>query len=103
MALEIRTAAELIALDVEGRGAARRAARGTELLQRVLQAFVDRPGPVRVDAIVSTFPGRAAESLREALAKLNEDDLVRIDAGRVNLAYPFESSCGAPSRKGLNL
>ena len=34
MALEIRTAAELIAVDVEGRGAARRAARETELLQR---------------------------------------------------------------------
>ena len=79
-------------LDVEGRGGARRAARETELLQRVLQAFVDRPGPVRVDAIVSTFPGRAAESLLEALAKLNEDDLVRIDAGRVNLAYPFSAS-----------
>jgi hypothetical protein len=92
MALEIRTAAELIALDVEGRGAARRAARETEVLRRVLQAFVDRPGPVRVDEIVSAFPGPAAESLREALAKLNEDDLVRIDAGRVNLAYPFSAS-----------
>ena len=92
MALEIRTAAELIALDVEGRGAGRRAARETEVLQRVLQAFVDRPGPVRVDEIVSAFPGRAAESLLEALAKLNEDDLVRIDAGRVNLAYPFSAS-----------
>lgn len=92
MALEIRTAAELIALDVEGRGAARRAARETELLQRVLQAFVDRPGPVRGDAIVSAFPGRAAESLLETLAKLNEDDLVRIEAGRVNLAYPFPAS-----------
>jgi len=92
MALEIRTAAQLIALDVEGHGAARRAARETELLQCVLQAFVDRPGPVRVDAIVSAFPARAAESLLEALAKLNEDDLVRIDAGRVNLAYPFSAS-----------
>jgi hypothetical protein len=92
MAIEIRTAAELIAVDVEGRGAARRAARETELLQRVLQAFVDQPGPVRIDEIVSAFPGRAAESLLEALAKLNEDDLVRIDAGRVNLAYPFSAS-----------
>jgi hypothetical protein len=91
MTLEIRTAAELIALDVEGRGAARRAARESEVLQRVLRAFVDRPGPVRLDEIVSAFPGRA-ERLLEALAKLNEDDLVRIDAGRVNLAYPFSAS-----------
>jgi hypothetical protein len=91
MALEIRTAAELIAWDVEGRGAARRAARESEVLQRVLQTFVDRPGPVRVDAIVSAFPGRGAEVL-EALGRLNKDDLVRIDAGRVNLAYPFSAS-----------
>ena len=44
MMVEIRTAAELIALDVEGRGAARRAARQTALLQHVLRAFVDRAG-----------------------------------------------------------
>jgi len=92
MALEIRTAAELIALDLEGRWAARRAARETELLQRVLRAFVERPGPVRADQIVSAFPARPPESVFEALAKLDEEDLVRIDAGRVDLAYPFSAS-----------
>lgn len=92
MALEIRTATELIALDVEGRGVARRAARETALLQRVLRTFVDRAGPVQVDEIVSAFPAQARESLLEALARLDEEDLVRLDAGRVDLAYPFSAS-----------
>ncbi|MGH7386137.1 MAG: hypothetical protein ACREKG_13255, partial [Candidatus Rokuibacteriota bacterium] len=92
MALEIRTAAELIALDVEGRGPARRAARETDLLQRVFRAFVERAEPVRVSEIVSAFPAQPPAGLLEALAKLDNDDLLRIDAGRVDLAYPFSSS-----------
>ncbi len=92
MALEIKTAAELIALDVEGRGAAQRAARETELLQHVLRAFVERAEPVRVDEIVSAFPALPPERVLEALAKLDEEDLVRIDAGRIDLAYPFSVS-----------
>lgn len=82
----------MIALDVEGRGAARRVARGTELLRYVLRAFVDRAGPVQVDEIVSAFPAQAPESVREALAKLDKEDLIRLDAGRVDLAYPFSAS-----------
>jgi hypothetical protein len=92
MALEIRTAAELIALDVEGRGAARRAARETPLLQRVLRAFVDRAGPVGFDEIGSAFPAWAPGSVLEALRKLDEEDLLRMDAGRIDLAYPFSAS-----------
>ncbi len=92
MAVEMRTAAELIALDVEGRGAARRAARETAVLQRVLRAFVDRAGPVGVGEIVSAFPAQPRESLLEALARLDEEDLLRLDAGRIDLAYPFSAS-----------
>lgn len=92
MGVEMRTAAELIALDVEGRGAARRAARETEPLRRVLRAFVDQAGPVRVDEIVSAFPAQPSESVLEALAKLDEEDLLRLDAERVDLAYPFSAS-----------
>ncbi len=92
MTLEIRTAAEAIALDVEGRGAARRAARETEILQYVLRAFVERPEPVRLDRIVSAFPTRPPGSVSAALARLDEEDLLRIEAGRVDLAYPFSAS-----------
>jgi Alkylmercury lyase len=89
MELEIRTAAELIDLDIEGRGRARRAARETELMRRVFQAFVDRAGSVPVDEIVSAFPDRAPEHVRETLTKLDAEDLIRLGAGRVDLAYPF--------------
>jgi hypothetical protein len=89
MTLEIKTAAELIALDNEGRQAARRAARETELMRHVLRTFVDRTDPVQVEEIVATFPGQLPEKVFEALATLDEDDLVRISAGRVDLAYPF--------------
>ena len=80
MALEIKTAAEVIALDLEGRGAARRAARETGVLRRVLRSFVEAAGPVRLDAIVSAFPAQSPERVLETLARLDEEDLVRIVA-----------------------
>ena len=92
MTVEIRTAAEMIALDVEGRGAARRAARESPLLRFVLRAFVDRPGPVAVDEILSAFSGQGPEQVRAALTQLDEDDLIRLDAGHVGLAYPFSAA-----------
>jgi hypothetical protein len=66
MALEIKTATELIALDMEGRQAARRAARETDLLRRVFRAFVDRAGSVQVDEIVAAIPDQAPERVLEA-------------------------------------
>jgi hypothetical protein len=92
MSLEIKTAAELIALDVEGRGTARRAARETELLQRVFHAFVARPGPIPVDEIAATFPGRAPSTVLDGLARLDDEDLLQIRSGRVELAYPFSAA-----------
>lgn len=92
MRLDITTAAEMIALDLEGRQAARRAARETDLLQRVLRGFVDRAGPVGVDEIVAAFPDRGPSTVRDALAKLDDEDLIRIRAGQVDIAYPFSAS-----------
>jgi Alkylmercury lyase len=92
MTLEIKTAAELIALDMEGRQVARRAARETALMHRVLQTFVDRPGPVPVQDIAASFAAQPAEKVFEALATLDEDDLIRIRDGLVDLAYPFSVS-----------
>jgi hypothetical protein len=57
--------------------------------------FVDRPGPVPVEEIVAAFPAQAPESVREALGRLDDEDLLRIDAGCVNLAYPFSASATA--------
>jgi hypothetical protein len=100
MGLEIKTAAELIALDAEGRGVARRAARETDVLLHVLRAFVERPEAVRVDWVVAAFPARPPESVFAALGKLDETDLLRIDAGQVDLAYPFSVS-STPFRVNL--
>jgi Alkylmercury lyase len=92
MSLDIKTAAELIALDVEGRGRDRRAARETEVLQHVYRAFVDRPGPIAVEEIVASFPDRALSTVRESLATLDAEDLLQLHAGRVELAYPFSAA-----------
>ncbi len=92
MGLEIKTAAELIALDVEGRQGARRAARETALMRAVYQAFVARSGPVHVDEIVAALPGRAPETVVQELAQLDADDMIRIRAGQVDLAYPFSAA-----------
>jgi hypothetical protein len=92
MTLEVATAAQLIALDVEGRGATRRAARETKLLRRVFRAFLDSMDPILVEDIAASFPDQAPEKIFGDLARLDKDDLIRIRGGRVDLAYPFSAS-----------
>jgi Alkylmercury lyase len=58
----------------------------------VFRAFVDRAGSVQVDEIVAAIPDQAPERVLEALTTLDEDDLLRIGAGRVDVAYPFSAS-----------
>ena len=82
----------LIALDVEGRGKARRAARETPTATRVLRTFLDRSGAVPVDEIVAGLQRGPAGALREALLRLDDDDLIRIRDGHVDIAYPFSAS-----------
>ncbi len=78
MALEIRTAAELIDPEVEARWTIRRAARETEVLQQVLRVFVERPGPVGVEQIVATFADKPPDDIRSDLVRLDADDLIQI-------------------------
>jgi Alkylmercury lyase len=91
MALELVTAADVIALDLEGRQGARRTARETELLRQVFRAFVDRAGPILTDDIVDRFPDEPRDHVLAALAKLDTDDLVRISDHRLDFAYPFSA------------
>lgn len=89
MTLEIKTAAELIAEDGAGRQVGRRAARQTVLMRHVYRTLLARGEPVPVQELAASFPGDRTEPALEALARLDADDLLRITAGRVDLAYPF--------------
>ena len=90
--LEIKTADQLIALDVEGRGRARRAGRETLASRRILRIFLDRGGPIPVDEIVAASQDSSGEAIYQALAALDNDDLIRIRDGRIDIAYPFSAS-----------
>jgi len=90
--LQIKTAAELGAGDLQDRWKARRAARETAVSRRVLQLFVDRGGPIPVEDIVASFADAPAAATRHALVTLDDDDLIRIQDGRVDMAYPFSAS-----------
>ena len=91
MTLEIKTAAELIDPDLEARWATRHAGRETTILQGILRQFVERPGPVAVEGIGQAFPERSLREIREALRRLDEEDLIQLGEGRVDLAYPFSA------------
>ena len=90
--LEIKTADEFVALDREARWTARRAARESDIFRRILQIFVDRGGPIPVEAVVAAFPGAAAGTTHLALVALDADDLIRVRDGGVDVAYPFTAS-----------
>jgi hypothetical protein len=81
--LVVMTADEVIALDVEGRGNARYAARTTPIARKILRTFVERGGPVPIDALGAD---------RDALVHLHNIDLIRIHDGQVDVAYPFSAT-----------
>jgi len=89
--LEIRTAEAFIALDLEGRWKTRRDARETQLPRRILRAFVDRGGPIAVEEIVAASHDAPAEAIHQALVALDNDDLIRLRDGAIDIAYPFSA------------
>ena len=90
--LVILTADDLIALDVEGRGQARRAAREAAIPRRILRAFMDRGGPIPVHEILADVQPGSAQAVQDALIRLDEEDLIRIRDGHVDIAYPFSAA-----------
>jgi Alkylmercury lyase len=89
--LPIKTAEELVDPALEARWATRRAARETEVLERILRTFVDRGGPIPVDEVVAVFRDRPPEAVHHVLHALDDDDLIRVRNGEVDLAYPFSA------------
>lgn len=90
--LAIKTAEEFRTLEWLERQAARRAARETPLVRHILRLFVDRGGPIPVDDIVTALHGSPAAAIHDALIALDDDDLVRVRDGHVDIAYPFSAS-----------
>ena len=89
--LHIKTADELIALDLEGRWRTRRASRERLVSRRILRMFFDRGGPIPVEDIMASFPDDPAEVTRQALIALDDDDVILIRDGRIDIAYPFST------------
>ncbi len=92
MALEIRTADELVTPEVEARWAARRADRQSDVLQHILRRFLSRGAPVLVEDIHGAFAGRSRPAVDQELATLQEKDLILLTDGYVELAYPFSGA-----------
>ena len=66
--------------DLQSLWLARRAARERPEFRRVLQLFVERGGPVPIDEMSQT------------LVALDDEDLIRIRDGKIDVAYPFTAS-----------
>ena len=98
--LVILTADELKALTPLERQAARREARQRPLVQLILRTFLQRGGPIPVEDIVAGSPGSRAGAVHAALVALDDDDLIRVRAGQIDIAYPFS---GAPTPFRLRL
>lgn len=90
--LTIKTADQLMALDLEDRWRARRAGRETQVSKRVLRTFLDRGGPILVEDIAAAFRDTPAAAIHQALAALDRDDLLRVRDGQIDVAYPFSAS-----------
>jgi len=89
--LEIKTADQLVDPSLEARGAARREARLTDVLQAVLRAFRNWAGPVPLEEITATLPGCTPAVVQDTLVALDKEDLIQLREGRVAIAYPFSA------------
>ncbi|MGH7304081.1 MAG: organomercurial lyase [Candidatus Rokuibacteriota bacterium] len=87
----IKTADEFAALDLEGRQRVRRVARESAVFRRVLELWVERGGPIDLDIIAWRGHG-SIEAVRQELVALDDGDLIRIQAGKIDVAYPFTAS-----------
>ena len=90
--LTIKTADELVALDLQDRWRSRRAGRETQVSKQVLRAFLDRGGPIPAEDIAAAFRDTPPAAIHQALAALDHDDLLRLHDGQIDVAYPFTAS-----------
>ena len=91
MTLEIRTADDLIDPALEARWAERRADGTAPLLRRILHTFAAAGGPIPIETVVEAFADQPPDRVREALATLDQRDLIQIHDDRIEMAYPFSA------------
>ena len=89
--LLIKSADELGAAELEERWNARRAGRETAISRAVLQLFAEHGGPIAIEQIAAALPEVPADQTRQSLMRLDDDDLIRIQDGQVDMAYPFSA------------
>jgi hypothetical protein len=99
--LMILTADQLKALSPLERQAARRAARQQPLMRLILRTFLQRGGPIPVEDIIAASSGAAPDTLHDAFVALDDEDLIRVRAGQIDIAYPF-SAAPTPFRVRLS-
>ena len=99
--LVILTAEELKARSQLERRVARRAAREKPLVRLILRTFLERGGPIPIPDIVVASPDASAEAIHDALVALDADDVIRIRATHIDVAYPF-SAAPTPFRVRLS-
>ena len=99
--LMILTADQLKALCPLERQAARRAARQQPLMRLILRTFLQRGGPIPVEDIIAASSGAAPDTLHDAFVALDDEDLIRVRAGQIDIAYPF-SAAPTPFRVRLS-
>ncbi len=89
MTLSIKSLDELMDPAAEARQAERRAARQNGLLRQVWRAFLARGAPIPIDMVEREATWLTPAAVRDALARLDEDDLILLEDGVVRLAYPL--------------
>ncbi len=99
--LVILTADQLKALNPLERQAARWAARRQPLVRLILRTFLKQGGPIPVEDFIAASPDGPVETLNDALVALDDEDLIRVRAGQIDIAYPF-SAAPTPFRLRLS-
>ena len=89
--LVILTADELLAFGSLQRQTARRTARQQPLVRLILQTFLQRGGPIPVDDIITASRNTQAAATHDTLAALDDDDIIRVRAGQIDVVYPFSA------------
>lgn len=59
------------------------------VLRTILERFITSGDPVSVEAVAALLPEHDPAEVHEAIAQLDEKDLIGVLNGRVMLAYPF--------------